>query len=317
MFRCSNLVGRDGDATGQTFSTDNPTAMTGLMLETPSRLLRRIDALNDDDMPSLPPVPDFEDDSSILSSSQISSHLVNPREATHKSRSSDVLHASDESIPYQSTPTLPHSQRTVSTVRPPPSARSSARFAQSLASSRSRSTRSAHSQSRNGNGGHFRDDTFDVSEIKPVSPDVSNDTDDNYAGAMSLELANSKASIPVNYQPQAPSLDEEELDLTEAMEDIGRSHSSFQSEDRSPDVSPRGGGKYCDYEVSLKSEAKVSSCLVISAGGLMVGTFMVDTSPEDTSSWSRHLYLPETARQDPYTLVNPHNHITNILRLVG
>jgi len=111
------------------------------------------------------------------------------------------------------------------------------------------------------------DDTFDVSEIRPVPPDVSTDSDDDFAGAMSLELANSKASIPVNYQPQAPSLDEEELDLTEAMEDIGRSHSSFQPEDPSMDVSSRKGGKYYDYEVSLKSEAKVSSHLVVSVGG--------------------------------------------------
>ena len=268
MFRCSNFVGRDGDATGQTSNTDNSTAMAGLMLETPSRLLRRIDAFDDDDMPSLPPVPDFEDDSGILSSSRISSHSANPREASHKSGSSDVLHASDESLPYQSTPTFSHLQRTVSTVRPPPSAKSSARFAQSLASSRSRSTRSATSQPRNGSGGRFRDDTFDVSEIKPVPPDVSTDSDDEYAGAMSLELANSRASIPVNYQPQAPSLDEEELDLTEAMEDIGRSHSSFEPEDRSVDVSSKKGGRYYDYEVSLKSEAKVNFCLMISVDGL-------------------------------------------------
>ena len=268
MSRCSNFVGRDVDATGQTFSTDNTTTMAGLMLETPSRLLRRIDALDDDDMPSLPPVPDFEDDSGILSSSRISSHSANPREVSNKSRSSDVLHASDESLPYQSTPTLPHSQRTTSTIRPPPSARSSARFAHSLASSRSRSTRSGASQSRSRIGGQFRDDTFDVSEIKPVPPDISTDSDDNYVGAMSLELANSKASIPINYQPQAPSLDEEELDLTEAMEDIGRGDSSFQPEDHSSDLSPRKGGKYYDYEVSLQSETKVSSRLAVSVGGL-------------------------------------------------
>ena len=259
MQRCSNFVGRDCDATGQTFRTDNFTAMAGIMLETPSRILRRIDA-PDDDMPSLPPVPDFEDDSGILCSSQISSRSANPKEPSHQSRSSDLLHASDESIPYQSTPAISHLQRTVSTVRPPPSARSSARFAQSLASSRSRSTRSTVSQSRNGSGKQFMDDSFDVSEIKPVPPDVSTDSDDDYDGAISLELANSKASIPVNYQPHAPSLDEEDLDLTEAMEDIGRSHSPPQPEDRSVDASPRNGGKYYDYSVSLKSEAKVSFC---------------------------------------------------------
>lgn len=238
--------------------------MAGLMLETPSRLLRRIDALDDDDMPSLPPVPDFEDDSSVLSSSRISSHPPNHKEAPHKSASSDGLHASDESIPYQSTPTISHWQRTASTIRPPPSARSSARFAQSLASSRSRSTRSGASQSRNESGGQFKDDTFDASEIKPVLPDVSTDSDDDYVGAVSVELANSRASIPVDYQPQAHSLEEEELDLTEALEDIGRSHSSFQPEDRSMDVSSRKReGRYYDYEVSLKSEAQVRSCLVV------------------------------------------------------
>jgi len=43
-------VGRNGDATGQTSGTGDSTAMTGLILETPSRLLRRIDALDDDDI---------------------------------------------------------------------------------------------------------------------------------------------------------------------------------------------------------------------------------------------------------------------------
>lgn len=295
MLRCSNFVGRDGDATGQTFSTDNPTAMAGLMLETPSRLLRRIDALDDDDMPSLPPVPDFEDDSAILSSSRISSHSANPREVSHKSGSSDVLHASDESLPYQSTPTISHLQRTVSTIRPPPSAKSSARFAHSLASSRSRSTRSGASQSRNGSGGQFRDDTFDATEIKPVPPDISTDSDDNYVGAMSLELANSKASIPINFQPQAPSLDEEELDLTEAMEDIGRSDSSFQPDDHSADPPPRKRGKYYDYEVSLQSETKVSSCLMGLLGRLSLELSRQAPAPKtprhglDSSTYRRPL----------------------------
>jgi hypothetical protein len=107
------------------------------------------------------------------------------------------------------------------------------------------------------------DDTFDVSEIKPVPPDVSTDSDDDYAGAMSLELANSKASIPVDYHPQVPSLDEEDLDLTEAMEDIDRSRSPFQP----VDVPPRSGAKYYDYEVSLKSEAKVISCPYVLLAG--------------------------------------------------
>lgn len=114
----------------------------------------------------------------------------------------------------------------------------------------------------------MRDETFDVSEIKPVPPDASIDSGDDYAGAMSLELANSKASIPVDYQSQAPSLDEEELDLTEAMEDIGRSRSPFQPEDRSMDVPSKKGGKYYDYEVSLKSEAKVSFHPAVPGKGL-------------------------------------------------
>lgn len=283
---CSNPIGRDVDATSQTSRTDNSVVMAGLMFETPSRLLRRIDALDDADMPSLPPVPDFEDDSGILSSSHISSRSANPKEASYKSGSSDVLHASDESLPYQSTPTVSHSQRTISTIQPPPSAKSSARFAQSLASSRSRSTKSAASQSRNGVGKQFRDDTFDVSEIRPVPPDVSTDSDDDYVGAVSLELANSRASIPINFQPQAHSL-EEELDLTEAMEDIGRSHSPLQPEDRSMDVSSRKGeGGYYDYEVSLKSESQVSSRLVISVRGLKVRTLIVGGCPKDTSAWS-------------------------------
>ena len=100
------------------------------------------------------------------------------------------------------------------------------------------------------------DDSFDVSEIVP--PDVGTDSDDDYYGAISLEHGNSKASIPVNYQPHAPSLDEGDLDLAEAMEDIGRSHSPPQPEDRSVDASPKNWGEYYDYSVSPKSEDKVS-----------------------------------------------------------
>ena len=124
------------------------------------------------------------------------------------------------------------------------------------------------------------DDTFDVSEIRPIPPDVSTDSDDDYVGAMSLELANSKASIPVDYQPQAHSLDED-LDLTEAMEDISRSPSPFQPENRSVDVPSGKGGKYYDYEVSLKSEAKVSSFPYF-CWRAEVRTFILDTSSEDT-----------------------------------
>jgi len=197
-------------------------------------------------MPSLPPVPDVEDDSGILSSSRIS---TNPKGTPHKIGCSTNLHASDGSSPYQSTPTVSHVQRsesTVSTVRPPPSAKNSACFAHSPASSSSRSTTFA-----------FRDDTFYVSEIKPVPPDVS---DDDYVGAASLELAKSKASIPVDYNPRAYL--SEELDLIEAMKGVGRFHSSFQHQDRSAEVSSReGGARHVAIFIITKNYRFSCSCL--------------------------------------------------------
>ena len=236
--------------------------MAGLMLETPSRVLRRIQAAEANDMSSLPSLPAFED-SGILSSSHHSSHSnLQHSDSIHKSDESDPI---DGSLPFQSTPTTYLSHHTTTTARPPPNSSSTVRFANSIAVSRSSKSASSHSQSQSRFGvspstRQSRHDSFDVSEIRPVVHD-SGSSDDEYGGAISVELAHSRESAPNGYLSGAPLLSEEELDLSDALEDINPNNSPFHANELGNDPSPPRAGKYYDYSASLRHEPKVSGDL--------------------------------------------------------
>ncbi|KAG6877425.1 hypothetical protein C0993_007593 [Termitomyces sp. T159_Od127] len=129
------------------------------MLETPSRVWRRIEAVEDRDMPSLPSLPGFDDSD-------------DPDPLGEPSDFDDDLE--DISPPVTSTPAPASSHHTmVSTIRPTSSTSSTARFASSIAS---RSTKSSlQGAFSRGASPHFkkeRRDSFDITKI-PSLPDIS------------------------------------------------------------------------------------------------------------------------------------------------
>lgn len=229
--------------------------MAGVMLETPSRVWRRIEAGEENDMPSLPSLPTFDDSAAGLSSSQRRSDSI------HQSDESDQIHPSDESLPFHSTPTAAFSHHTASTIRPPGSSGSTARFAHSVAISRSSKSGSSNSQSRLGGSGsasrQFQLQSFEVSEIRPFDNDSGSSDEGEYDVAPSMELANSRASVQGRYTQAGPSFSDEDLDLTEALEDISRSNSPFRENELNHALSPPKNGKYHDFSASLRSEPKV------------------------------------------------------------
>jgi hypothetical protein len=173
------------------------------------------------------------------------------------------MHPSYHSDPYQSTPTVAYSHQSVVTVRPPSGNSSPTRFAHSIAASHSSKSTSSQSQSKSGGSvstRQFRHDSFEVSEIRPVNYD-SCSSDGEYDGVTSMELAQSRESIPKGRRSTTPVFSEEELDLTDALQDISRNNSLFQANDGEDDLSYTHTEKYHDHSVSLRSEPKVSySC---------------------------------------------------------
>ncbi|KAF8527287.1 hypothetical protein JB92DRAFT_903848 [Gautieria morchelliformis] len=190
------------------------------MLETPSRILRRMEALQaqDSDLPSLPSFPEFEDSgvpSFQASSTQSLSHKDLGRE---------------DDVPYQSTPAHLSSQTTRSTVRPPSTSSSATRFANSMRYSSSTARRS-------------QQDSFEVSEILPTQ-----------AG----DESSTSASIPAVYVPHDGD-NTEDQPLTESVptpainpDDDLRSPRAFVADEhkRTPNT------KQYDYSGSLRSEPK-------------------------------------------------------------
>ncbi|KAJ3509021.1 hypothetical protein NMY22_g16432 [Coprinellus aureogranulatus] len=121
------------------------------MLETPSRIWRRIEAVQDREMPSLPSLPSFDD--SDGEESAMSRVLE---------ESEDDLNDSlgDMSLPVHSTPATSNHTATV-TLQPPLSAASTARFAHSIASRSSKSSIGPTAMNKSGK------DSFDITPKYP------------------------------------------------------------------------------------------------------------------------------------------------------
>ncbi|KAI0629313.1 hypothetical protein C8Q77DRAFT_319706 [Trametes polyzona] len=202
------------------------------LLETPSRVWRRIQADQERDMPSLPSLPAFDDS-------------ADPQTILDQSSETEMVIAS----PIHSTPAV--LSRAGSTIRAPSSTSSTARFAHSLAS---RSTKSSLSVSRG--SGHARppDDSFDISSI-PTLPNTRDPHEDIDIRSSDQETEDS--SVPEAYLP--PTLDDNEepdLDLSDALQSISRSNSPGLGDRETP----RKKSEY-DYSMSLRSEPKVGSSL--------------------------------------------------------
>lgn len=199
------------------------------MLETPSRILRRIEALEaqDSDLPSLPSFPEFEDSSAQFFQASSSRSLSQK----------DLGVEGDDAAPYQSTPPL-SSHTTRSTVRPPSASSSSAtRFANSMRTSIGTARRS-------------HQDSFEVSKI--LSTQIGDES-------------STSASIPDVYS--LPHVDNtEDIGRTQDLASNGNvSTTAFHPENNlrssrssaSDEKRNTPNKKPYDYSISLRSEPKV------------------------------------------------------------
>ncbi|KAI0664228.1 hypothetical protein C8Q70DRAFT_225129 [Cubamyces menziesii] len=200
------------------------------LLETPSRVWRRIQADQDRDMPSLPSLPAFDDS-------------ADPQTTVDEGDSEEDMQIAS---PIHSTPVV--LSQAASTIRAPSSTSSTARFALSLAS---RSSKSSLSASRSAGPSYPRDVSFDISAI-PSLPNVHDDHQDDM-DIRSSDQETEDSSVPEAYLP--PTMDDNldpELDLSDALQSVSRSNSPGLGDRDTPRK------KDYDYSVSLRSEPKPS-----------------------------------------------------------
>ncbi|KAG5644884.1 hypothetical protein DXG03_007525 [Asterophora parasitica] len=214
------------------------------MLETPSRVWRRIEAIEDRDMPSLPSLPGFED-------------LSDPG---HDELTEFDEDPNDISSPITSTPLPASAHHTMaSTIRPTSSTSSTARFASSIASRSNKSTSQGPGSSRGASSRRSHPDSFDISRI-PSLPNISaepwsGDIDDD-----ETDEGPSKDSVPDVYLPPVEDFDDGERERDVSLDDALQSVSRSSSPPYPPDAFEHQGTpkKYYEYSMSLKSEPKTS-----------------------------------------------------------
>ena len=210
------------------------------MLETPSRVWRRIQDIEGQEMPSLPSLPPMEEDST-----------------DNHTETTDDLETSRETDPIHSTPAAFSSHtNTMSTIKQPLalSAASSARFANSLASRSSKSAMSASGsrssvsrQSAIYQPAH-QQYSFDISMI-PALPQPHEDADIRSNGQDTQSRDSSAADV--HLPPLEATGLEDDLDLSDALQSVSRAGSPIEQYNPTP-------RKNYDYSVSLRSEPRVS-----------------------------------------------------------
>lgn len=213
------------------------------MLETPSRVWRRIQDIEGQEMPSLPSIPVMEDS------------------ADNRSETTDDLDLSRESDPMHSTPAAYSSHtNTMSTIKQPLalSAASTTRFANSIASRSSKSGLSASgskgSVSRQSMVHQPQQQySFDISMI----PSLPQPHDDMEIRSSDQDTHSRDDSVGDAYLPPMDATGlEDDLDLTDALQSVSRSGSPVER------VNPTPRKPY-DYSISLKSEPKVSAAYAL------------------------------------------------------
>jgi hypothetical protein len=248
------------------------------MLETPSRIWRRIEAVDGRDMPSLPSIPVF-DDSADVEDSSISVPEVR-----------DDLNHSYGDTPVHSTPATVSSHTATFSMRPASSTYSATRFATSIAS---RSTKSAlSSRGMSLMEGHA--DSFDASMIPSLPDDHPHGEGEEHSEDM--ELAESINTVPDMYLP--PEEDHIDNEFTEALQSISRGSSPLPHDQSDSAATPY---KDYDYSVSLRSEPKVRLFLVVSSccSFKYVAAIPVQQIPKR--------FLPKASRANSHTLPVPHH----------
>ncbi|KAJ6619906.1 hypothetical protein B0H10DRAFT_2024000 [Mycena sp. CBHHK59/15] len=213
------------------------------MLETPSRIWRRIEAIEDRDMPSLPSLPAFGDSEEGESLNQIS-------DRNDEGEVDDQL--SNISTPMHSTPATSHHASTLRAA----SSTSTSRFANSIART-SRSSMGFSSSRRASRQSH--PDSFDDVSAIPSLPDIHPEwsTGNFSEEEEDIELNRSMESVPEVYLP--PDEDEDDVEgkqdvsLPDALESVSRTSSPqrFMQDEPTPK-------KNYDYSVSLRSEPQPS-----------------------------------------------------------
>jgi hypothetical protein len=196
------------------------------LLETPSRIWRRIEADEQNDMPSLPEVPPYEDSNDL--------NATTTSEESHQS-------AFNPSSPLQSTPAPPSNQNT---IRLQSSTSSTTRFAQSIASRASRS------------GSGFSSSTGSLSKHSRPSVSIQRSelSFDDVSAIPSYPQSNVVASDGPGVGVGRDDL--EDMSLAEALRPPSRGGSPFSPESMAGNVH----SKY-SYSVSLRSEPKVRTVL--------------------------------------------------------
>ena len=202
------------------------------MLETPSRIWRRIEAIENRDMPSLPSLPPFEDSEDA------------------QSQSDEELH--DIATAVHSTPAA--SSHAASTFRPASSTSSTARFAKSIALRSAKSSTGPDGAASPESASMARRkpflDSFDISRI-PSLPKIPTEAGHRLNESDS-ELEDAQHG---GYPPASEDAFEDEdgdLSISDALQPISRSNSPAHAYGK--EKTPM---KSYDYSLSLKSEAKV------------------------------------------------------------
>ena len=207
------------------------------LLETPSRVWRRIQDIEGLEMPSLPSIPHMEDSTELRSEST----------DFDLSRGPDPIHSTP--APFSS------HQNTMAAIKQPLalSAGSTQRFANSIASRSSKSGGISASGSR---GSVSRVGTFQQSpppqssfEISMI-PSLPHGQDDMEIRSSDQDTQSHDSSVGNGYLPPADI--EQDFDITDALKSISRSGSPVQH------VAPTPRKGY-DYSVSLRSEPKVGT----------------------------------------------------------
>ncbi|KAI8969366.1 hypothetical protein BD414DRAFT_503572 [Trametes punicea] len=197
------------------------------LLETPSRVWRRIQADQDRDMPSLPSLPAFDDSTE--------SQITMDEDSEENMQIASPLHSTPAALSHAA-----------STMQAPSSTSSTARFANSLAS---RSTKSSFANSRGTLPVPPHNVSFDISSIHsvPNAHDQRGELD-----IRSSDQETDDSSVPEAHLP--PTLEDNldaDMDLSDALQSVSRSNSPELVDGQTP----RKKSDY-DYSVSLRSEPK-------------------------------------------------------------
>lgn len=200
------------------------------MLETPSRIWRRIEAVQDREMPSLPSLPSFDDSDD---EGNTPSRIIEVSE-------DDSL--GDISLPVHSTPaTSNHTAAT--TILPPLSAASTARFAHSIALRSSKSSIGPTTFRKS------QKDSFDITEIPSLSviPKERSSYGRDYQDEHDQP---EEPDIFIHSRDGEPAGDQE-YSISDALQSVSRSSTPTIPKNDTPK-------KPYDYSISLKSEPKAS-----------------------------------------------------------